>query len=309
MNPSNYLPFARFQFNFQVETPLHLNFYSGSMLRGAFGHALRHLSCMTKMPDCKTCMLYRSCPYPLVFEHPPQASQFQKFDNIPNPYIIEPPPLGNKIYQVGEVLSFNMVLMGQAMAQLPLSIFAWQRALQQGLGKERSRARLLNVVVEPNQPHAQAVYNALEGNAVQAYQASVPPMLAQTDSLTLQFVTPLRIQKQGTILSREMTARDVLGALLRRYFLLLEFHGEDYHAPDFAALIAQAQQVACEVDLRWCDWQRYSDRQQQAMNLGGVLGRVVLRGDLSAFLQMLQAGQWLHIGKETTFGMGQFVLR
>jgi len=100
----------------------------------------------------------------------------------------------------------------------------------------------------------------------------------------------------------------VLGALLRRYFLLWEFHGEEYHAPDFAALIEQAQQVTCDVDLRWCDWQRYSNRQQQAMSLGGVLGRVVLRGDLAAFLQMLQAGQWLHIGKETTFGMGKYLL-
>jgi len=300
------LAFARFQFNFQVETPLHLNFYSGSMLRGAFGHALRHLSCMTKMPDCKSCMLYRSCPYPLVFEHPPQESNFQKFNNIPNPYIIEPPPLGNKIYQVGEVLSFNMVLMGQAMAQLPLIIFAWQRALQQGLGKERSRATLLNVIVEPDQPHAQEIYNALEGSAVQAYQARVPPLLAQTDALTLQFVTPLRIQKQGTILSREMTARDFLSALVRRYFLLLEFHGQNYHAPDFPQLLALAQAIDFQKDFSWCDWQRYSNRQQQAMSLGGVLGRVVLHGDLSAFLQMLQAGQWLHIGKETTFGMGRY---
>jgi len=52
-------------------------------------------------------------------------------------------------------------------------------------------------------------------------------------------------------------------------------------------LIEQTQPVACKVDLRWCNWQQYFNRQQQAMNLGGVLGKVHLRGDLSAFLQML----------------------
>jgi CRISPR-associated endoribonuclease Cas6 len=299
----NNLTFARFQFNFQVETPLHLNFYSGSMLRGAFGHALRDLSCMTKMPDCKSCMLYRSCPYPLVFEHPPQESKFQKFGNIPNPYIIEPPPLGSKDYQIGEVLSFNMVLVGRAMAQLPLIIFAWQRALAWGLGKEKSKARLLNVIVEPNQPEAQVIY---DNGAVQDYSPLVSPSLAETEKITLQFVTPLRIQKQDKILTREMTGRDLLSALVRRYFLLQEFHGEQYHAPDFAALIEQAQAVSAEVDFRWCDWQRYSNRQQQAMKLGGVLGSATLRGELSAFLPFLQAGQWLHLGKETTFGMGQY---
>jgi len=83
---------------------------------------------------------------------------------------------------------------------------------------------------------------------------------------------------------------------------------QDYCALDLAALIEQTQPVACKVDLRWCNWQQYFNRQQQAMSLGGVLGKVHLRGDLSAFLQMLQAGQWLHISKETTFGMGQFIL-
>jgi hypothetical protein len=302
----NSLPFARFQFNFQVETPLHLNFYSGSMLRGAFGHALRHLSCMTKLPDCSDCMLYHSCPYPLVFETPPQTSSFQAFSQIPNPYMIEPPPLGSKDYQVGEVLSFNMVLVGRAMAQLPLIIFAWQRALAVGLGKERSRARLLNVVFEPDQPAAQVIYDTAADNAVQAYSAFVPPPLADVDELTLQFVTPLRIQKQGKILTREMTARDFLSALVRRYFLLLEFHGENYQAPDFVALIEQAQAVTAQVDFRPCAWQRYSNRQQQAMRLDGVLGSVALRGDLSAFLPFLQAGQWLHVGNKTTFGMGQY---
>jgi len=305
----NYLPFARYQFNFQVETPLHLNFYSGSMLRGAFGHALRQLSCMTKLPKCAECMLYRSCPYPMIFETPPRASSFQNFSQIPNPYIIEPPPLGRKIYQAGEVLSFNMVLIGQAMAQLPLIIFAWQRALAFGLGKERSRARLLDVVFEPQQPEARVIYDAAVDSAVQPYPLAIPPPLEVRESITLQFDTPLRIQKTGKIVSNEMTARDFLIALVRRYFLLQEFHGMAYQAPDFTQLVEQAERLGAEVDYRWCDWQRYSHRQQQEMKFGGVLGKLTLLGeDLPTFLPFLQAGQWLHVGNKTTFGMGRYVI-
>jgi hypothetical protein len=308
MMRSNNLAFARYQFNFQVETPLHLNFYSGSMLRGAFGHALRHLSCMTKMPSCHDCMLYRSCPYPLVFEHPPLASGFQDFSQIPNPYIIEPPPLGSKVYQRGEILSFNMVLIGRALAQLPLIIFAWQRALAFGLGKERSRARLLNVIVDPDRPHVQVVYDTAIDTTVQAYSPPPPSVLADTDAVTLQFVTPLRIQKQGKILAHDMTARDFLNALVRRYFLLLEFHGEHYRAPDFKDLIGRMERLDCDVDFRWCDWQRYSHRQQQKMAFGGVLGKLTLRGDLQPFLPLLAQGQWHHVGNKTTFGLGRYEL-
>jgi hypothetical protein len=314
------LPANRYQFNFAVETPLHLNFYSGSMLRGAFGHALRQVSCMTKLADCKTCPLYRTCPYPAIFETPPPESHgLQAFSEIPPPYIVEPPALGSKDYQPGETLSFSMVLVGRAITQLPLIIFAWQRALARGLGKFQSRARLLDVAlvlppVHPatGEPERVVIYDAQEDAAVSdhAYLANVGQPLAATatDPVTLRIKTPLRIQKKGQTLSHDMTGRDFIMALVRRYYLLAEFHTADYQAPDFAALAEQALGVACETRFSWCDWARYSNRQQQKMVLGGVLGELTLFGGLKPFLPILQLGQWLHVGNKTTFGMGLYTL-
>jgi CRISPR/Cas system endoribonuclease Cas6 (RAMP superfamily) len=105
-----------------------------------------------------------------------------------------------------------------------------------------------------------------------------------------------------------MSAKDFLLALIRRYYLLQEFYGRSYQAPDFSKLAEQAQMVTCHKQLTWCSWQRYSNRQQQKMRFDGVLGTVTLTGELSVFLPMLQAGQWLHIGSKTTFGMGQYQL-
>lgn len=51
---------ARYRFGFTVETPVHLHYYAGSQLRGAFGHALRRTACMTRLKDCKECPLYRT---------------------------------------------------------------------------------------------------------------------------------------------------------------------------------------------------------------------------------------------------------
>lgn len=306
----NSLAVARYQFNFEIQDTLHLNFYSGSMLRGVFGHALRHLACMTKMTNCKECPLYRTCPYPDIFETPPPENHsLQDFSQIPAPYVIEPPPMGKKTYRVGETLTFSMVLIGRAIQQLPLIIFAWQRAFTRGVGKYESRAKLLNVIFEPNHSAQQIVFDALENSVILEHS---PLSFKQSDSpnsLMLNVLTPLRIQHKGRVLSSDLQGRDFVMSLVRRYYLLQEFHGENYQSPNFSKLAEKAHAVKCENNLKWCSWDRYSNRQQQKMTMGGVLGEITLSGELEPFLSLLHLGQWFHTGNKTSFGMGLYVIK
>jgi CRISPR/Cas system endoribonuclease Cas6 (RAMP superfamily) len=71
-------------------------------------------------------------------------------------------------------------------------------------------------------------------------------------------------------------------------------------------LSALAKDIKCETEFSWCQWDRYSNRQQQKMTMGGVLGHLTLTGELAPFLPLLHLGQWLHVGNKTTFGMGQY---
>jgi len=63
-----------------------------------------------------------------------------------------------------------------------------------------------------------------------------------------------------------------------------------------------------ESQLTWVDWSRYSNRQHQKMTLGGLMGKIILTGELAPFVPMLYLGQWLHFGKNATFGMGRYQL-
>jgi CRISPR/Cas system endoribonuclease Cas6 (RAMP superfamily) len=42
------------------------------------------------------------------------------------------------------------------------------------------------------------------------------------------------------------------------------------------------------------------------MKLGGVVGEITYEGDITAFMPYLKAGEILHIGKGTSFGLGKY---
>jgi len=295
----------RYQINCKTLAPLKLNDYSGSMLRGAFGRALYKQACVTKMDNCQQCLLFTQCAYPNVFATPaPKQSALQKFSAIPNPFIIEPPPMGEMQLKKGERFSFNLVLIGQAISHLPLIIYAWEKALQNGLGKEKASVSLDSIVFEPKQAAEQIIYN--QQKILSTAPEFRPPNTQALEEITLKFITPLHIKKHGKVMAETLTARDFLMALIRRYYLLQEFHGKDYEAPDFTKLAKNAEQINCQADLQWYEWQRYSSRQKQKMTFGGVIGTIKLSGELTAFLDILQSGQWLHVGSKTTFGMGRY---
>jgi len=105
-----------------------------------------------------------------------------------------------------------------------------------------------------------------------------------------------------------LTARKLLTTLIKRTALICEFHLGHKLDLDFHALAEAAARIEGEKRLHWRDWTRYSNRQKQEMSLGGVVGDWALRGNLTPFLPFLHLGQWLHVGKNATFGLGGYTL-
>ena len=315
MNPV--IPLARYRFTALMRDPLRLPDYAGSLLRGQFGAALRGVACMTRQPVCNGCPLLATCPYTRIFEAaPPSVHSLQKFSAIPNAYVIEPPPLGSKDLTGGDLLVFHMVLAGDALAQLALIVFAWQRALAQGLTRSRSAAALLSVDWMDAEGTAQSVWHRDAPVLAEHAAALVQPVApaGPLQALTLHIHTPLRLQQQGQPLRvDQLTPRALLAAVARRVALVMEFHA---HQPDWGHTVPeqvrQAESLRDERNLHWHDWTRYSSRQQQEMTLGGVLGRWILHGKpdtLASLWPTLWLGQWLHVGKNATMGMGGYTLQ
>ncbi len=303
-------PLARYRFEFKVTRPIRLPDYAGSMLRGAFGHALRQLACMTKQRECTNCPLTRTCPYPAIFAPlPPVTHSLQKFSQIPVPYVIEPPPWGACVIETGERFIFHMVLIGHALKELPLIILAWRRALARGIGAGDGTAELMGVAYCPVDGPITPIYRAETGLIAPHPQQITRHAAPCPNAVTLTFNTPLRLQQNGHALAAEkLNARILLMALIRRASLLAEFHAGGPLLADFEPLRVASSAIREQKQLVWRDWTRFSSRQQQKMSLGGVLGTWTLVGDLTPFSRFLYLGQWLHVGKEAAFGLGGFCL-
>jgi hypothetical protein len=305
------LPVARYRFTFRMRDDLRLPDFSGSLLRGQFGAALRRTACMTGAKTCVGCPLLATCPYPAIFETPAPASHhLQKFSQVPNPYVIEPPPLGTRAIAAGEALSFAMVLIGRALDQLPLIVYALQRALRHGLGEERARGELEDIAWQRGDESV-PVWDSSTGRVSAHEPVLEVPAFDGCASARLNIATPLRLQDNGRPLRpHELAPRKLATALVRRTALLCELHADLPGLGARAAELARhAESLADERALVWHDWSRYSSRQKQAMTLGGVLGTWTLHGDLAPLAPWLWLGQWLHAGKNATMGMGGYTLQ
>jgi len=309
--------YQKFNFTIEAKEPLILPHYKGSTFRGGFGNVFKQVICVLKKKDCKDCLLKTRCVYIYVFETTPlgdaQIMNMNKYERIPHPFIIEPPLETNTEYKPFESLSFNLILVGKALDYLPYFIYTFEELGKIGIGKGRGRYELKTVrsyglgvenevyssdtkTISPFEP---AVINI--GNKMQEHKASDP------QSLTLKFLTPVRIVYQRKLVST-LEFHILIRSLLRRLCLLYYFHCRA-EAPswDQNELIRMAENVIIEKNsLRWWDWERFSQKQKERMKMGGVIGEIIYKGDLSLFLSILNAGEILHLGKGTSFGLGKY---
>ncbi|MGP8330291.1 MAG: CRISPR system precrRNA processing endoribonuclease RAMP protein Cas6 [Methanosarcinaceae archaeon] len=308
---------ASFQFILQAKEMLYLPPYKGAALRGGFGNSFRKVCCVMPRQDCKDCSLNQNCAYSYIFETPRlenMPTQFQAA-NMPHPFVIEPPETDRREYQAGELIKFGLTLVGKSIPFLPYFVFAFDQLGRMGLGKGRGKFALTEVlaVEDLQQPAQIPVYNGqtqiLNGNFKEWRLQDLFPPAAQhpAEQIRLKFVTPTRILQRNQLI-KALPFALFIRTLLRRISLLGVIHCDGGWDLPYKQIIEQAEQTVrnARSDLTWVDWERYSTRQHQRMHFGGFVGTTEYAGELSPFLPLILLGQYLHVGKNTTFGLGKY---
>lgn len=298
---------ARLRFVAQLEAPLEWPEFPGAMLRGAFGAALRRLSCMTGMRSCAGCPLLHSCPYPLLFEPPGRdlsaVGILRHQSGLPPPFALD---VTDAALFSGAQLQFSMRLFGTAaIERLALVVEAWRRALAHGLGRQRTRGELL--AVAEILPDGERLL--WDGGELLPAAVHRPALTLRGSDLIIRTRTPLRLKMGGALLrtAGPEPAR-LVAAIVRRARLLAAQCDAGVQARvagwpidswlQSAAAITGTQQLA------WRALHRFSARQQRRMDMGGLVGEWHWQQVPPQVQALLALGCEIHVGKEACFGLG-----
>jgi hypothetical protein len=299
-------PVTELWFEARLNGPLKLPPFPGGQLRGVFGASLRALSCMTGFRTCTGCPLRATCPYPALFEPPGRdladVGLSRLHEGIPPPFVLLLPQ-----HDVGEDgrLQFGMRLFGTAPERLAYIIEAWRRALGRGLGPERLPGRLLLV----RGPDGTPVWMG-EEITPPAHVAAALPLSGSAPLLVTR--TPLRLQASGRPLpADDLTPRRLVAGIIRRARMLAVHAGTGADVVKtwpVQAWLEDADKIVHAPALQWQDWHRYSARQRRRMNLGGFVGQWQLEQVPESVQPLLVLGTLLHVGKDTSFGLGAYAV-
>ncbi len=159
-------------------------------------------------------------------------------------------------------------------------------------------------------PVLESIDNVIAATLSQLARPASPSVAREVDSrssLKLRFLTPARIRVKDDLqtgLSFQLLVRN----LLRRVSMLAAVHGRGRMQLDYRGLIERAGSArVVSSTLRWWDLERYTDRQDTKLKVGGLIGEVEYEGRvIDEFMPLICAGELLGVGTGTSLGLGRY---
>lgn len=293
------LNFSRICVRLTAEEDCRLPEFTGSLLRGAFGHALKKAFCVMHHRDCGNCLVSNSCGYFQVFESMSDTYKKMGFQYKSHPYIII--PSSKSVFFKKDILKFKLTMFGEYKKYIPYFVYAFQLMGEIGFGKNRHKFSLLSVkddlskeeVYEDGKLSPDKIINAnlqLYSNGKEELSNVVP----------IEFITPARFVEKGKVVSK-LNNQSLLSSMVRRYSMMNTYYGE-YVPEDVESLELKLTPVQ---DEKYVSWERYSNRQQKKVSQGGIVGTYNIVNPDERLYRLIKTMEVLHVGKNTSFGLGQ----
>lgn len=302
-----HLPFSPLCVRLRMDSEWLGSEFKGSRLRGGLGTFLRAMVCTEARSECGGCQQLADCAYGVVFETPVDATRFpvlRRYEKAPHAFTVAAPLDRRRRLAPGELLEFGLTIIGIGHGSLPTMIEALNRMGQSGdyggrfhvesVSSAQRRARVLFEDGDPGLRQPEALFQ---------------PVVRQwrCGRVALAFEWPLRLVTERVFNSAPRLDEIVL-SLAHRMFLLASLYG-GYSEPfeNLYPFVEAARTVRhLEVAWRWTPLERESRRQDRKLPLDGVTGRLAAEGVPSGLVQLLEAGQWLQLGKSTSQGLGAY---
>lgn len=306
---------AKFLVIYEVgEKGINLPEYKGSTIRGAFGHVFKKITC-----NCFEEEHNDECVYSYIFETKPHKDSevLRNYESIPRPFLFETIYDPRTYFLPGERITFTFTLFGHGINYLPYFIYSLQEMGIQGLGKNNNLLTLQQVFqLDIHNNLDKLIY---DGVKKEIYNISTPLFgkdiinnankKLYNDQIWAYFITPTRIKSKGNYLTSAPSFEEFLKNIVRRFSSIIYFHQDIKLEINYKKLFEDAAKVqTITQQIEWLDWERYSNRQQEKIKLGGIVGKALYNGNIDQFSEWLSIAEWIHIGKNPVFGLGKVKL-
>lgn len=294
------LNFAVLQITITPVYQFQLPAYPAITIRGGLGYALRQV-----LDDDE---VYRK-----LFEELEGETVNEQYIPYTRPFIIRTGYNGKRLFQQGETFTFEILLFGDAVSYYQYFISALNLFGQNGIGKANQPFHVVQIVSLGDKIPRKIFEIGDLFNA--PYVISTSDLdgsnFSINNPLELDFITPVRLKLHGENQS-EFGLVEVVDSLLRRLESLLYFHHEKYSLNrEWKEEVTQSaiNSEIHDAHFQYVAYERFSTRQKQKMYIDGVVGNLIVSNLHSADLvKLLYLGQYIHIGKQTAFGLGQYQL-
>lgn len=307
----------------EVITPLALETYCGSALRGAFFRALWGRFCSNREAEtCFECPLNSACPVSALVA--PLRDEAPRGRDIPRPYIITPSSTGKTVYAPGETYTFGFTLLGKSAKLYPYVIRAFLEMERHTLGHplrdlqgKRGSFRLHSIhEVHPFTQQRVCLWQQGERSpeklrlGITTEDVMTRAKQCPADAACLHFLSPTRLVADGHVLRQPDPAALVLRLAERVEHIQHEYgetgdQEERYGREWYLSLKERATSLSLNHDAtRWVEAYSYSARQQQKISISGFIGEVTFAGPISDFRELLVWGELLRVGKHIVKGAG-----
>lgn len=298
MNNLEKLFFAKYKFNIEFESYPELPAFTGSLIRGTFGHALKNTVCMNDIDKCENCYLIKTCPFPYLFKF----NEYLVKKNATNPQIIG---IGKP---KGKKMSFYITLIGKGLDFLPQVIFSVNEMGKLGFGKDNYKFFLNSVEFIDAKYNAQIILSAQNTNMIPHKPQNINDFdIKLSDQINITTISPMQILDKNRELITELNFNDFIKTTIMRISTLMYYHTENKLDIDFSSFFEKSKSIKTLLEnLVIFKTKRYSITKNSEKPIEGIKFDAKFFGDLNEFLPFIYLGSYLHTGKLTSLGLGEY---
>jgi hypothetical protein len=317
----NHFNLAKYQFRLTATSKIKLPPFAGSILRGAFSAIFKKKTCTkTEKNSCFKCENQQDCIFFQIFENSDEFSSLQlsRFKTPPKPFIFEFPTNSvSQVYAKDQEILCNLLLIGRAIKELPLFVATFREVGQQGIGNGSGTFLLKEVHGQHIlTDEKQLVYSDASGVFIERdliFQLNDLLQLHQTPrknlkKIRIEFLTPTRIKSSGSF-GNPLNFKVLIQTLLTRISNIAYSYCDQTQLLNFRNLVNLAQKVEVVTENKpGREGHRFTEPTNLEMFLGGYVGEIIYSGEMAPFWPWLKAGEVIHLGKNSAFGLGQYVV-